>query len=87
MIQKEGILSFYKGLKMALFATVASYGSYFFLYRLLKNIVSSLFKLQSLTKRHIALVTAIAGAGSAAFSNPFWFINTRLTLKLRDNLD
>jgi Mitochondrial carrier protein len=86
MIKNEGLASFYKGLKMALIATTASYGSYFFLYRLLKNLLSHLFKLKELSTRHIALITAIAGSGSAAFSNPFWFINTRITLKQRENL-
>lgn len=81
MLKSEGLASFYKGLKMALIATTASYGCYFFLYRLLKNLISFVLKLKGLTKRHIALITAIAGSGSAAFSNPFWFINTRMTLK------
>ncbi len=81
MLKSEGLASFYKGLKMALIATTASYGCYFFLYRLLKNLISYVLKLKALTKRHIALITAIAGSGSAAFSNPFWFINTRMTLK------
>lgn len=63
---------------MALLATVASYGSYFFLYRMLKNIFTQLLKVKTLTKRHIALITAIAGSISAAFANPFWFLNTRM---------
>jgi len=40
MIKRDGFLSFYKGLQMALIATVASYGSYFFLYRLWKNVLT-----------------------------------------------
>ena len=64
---------------MALIATTASYGSYFFLYRMLKNIFTQLLKVPVLTKRHIALITAIAGVISAAFANPFWFLNTRMT--------
>lgn len=69
---------------MALIATTASYGCYFFLYRLLKNAISHLLKTKELTKRHIAFITAIAGSGSAAFSNPFWFINTRMTIKHKE---
>jgi hypothetical protein len=80
-IKNDGILSFYKGLKVAVIATIASYGSYFFLYRMLKNLFSSMLSLKVLTKRHIALITAIAGVCSAAFANPFWFVNTRMTLK------
>ena len=74
-------MSFYKGLRMALIATIASYGSYFFVYRMLKNIVHSLLSIKVLTKRHIAVITALAGSISVAFSNPFWFLNTRMTIK------
>lgn len=81
MIKSEGAKSFYKGLKIALIATTASYGSYFFLYRLFKNLFIKLFRLKALGNLHIALITAIAGSASAAFSNPFWFINTRMTIK------
>jgi hypothetical protein len=66
---------------MALIATIASYGSYFFVYRMFKNIVYSLLKIKVLTKRHIAVITALAGSVSVAFSNPFWFLNTRMTIK------
>ncbi len=61
---------------MSLIAIIASYGSYFFLYRMLINLMPT----KALTKRHIALITAIAGSLSAAFANPFWFVNTRLTV-------
>jgi hypothetical protein len=77
----EGTKSFYKGLKMALIATIASYGSYFFVYRLLKNMVSSMLKVSVFTKRHIALITALAGSISVVISSPFWFLNTRMTIK------
>ena len=40
MVKKDGLGSFYKGLRMALIGTIASFGSYFFCYRLLKNIVT-----------------------------------------------
>ena len=69
---------------MALLATIASYGSYFFLYRMLKNVFTQLLKINVLTKRHIALITAIAGSTSAAFANPFWFTNTRMAIKNKD---
>jgi solute carrier family 25 (peroxisomal adenine nucleotide transporter), member 17 len=69
---------------MALIATTASYGSYFFLYRLLKNLFASLLKINVLTKRHIALITALAGSTSAAFANPFWFTNTRMAIKNKE---
>ena len=83
-MKEGGILSFYKGLKMALFATVASYGSYFFLYRALKNFFTFVLKIKVLKKRQIALITAIAGSISAAFANPFWFTNTRMATKKSD---
>ena len=82
MIKKDGLLSFYKGLRMALIATIASYGSYFFGYRLLKNVVTSLLKIDEskLNSGHITLITALAGSSSSAFANPFWLVNTRMTL-------
>ena len=69
---------------MAVIATIASSGSYFFLYNLLKGLIITLIKEQKLTKRHIALVTAIAGASSSVFANPFWFMNTRMTLAKKE---
>lgn len=69
---------------MAVIATIASSGSYFFLYNLLKGLIITLLKGKKLTKRHIALVTAIAGASSSVFANPFWFMNTRMTLAKKE---
>ena len=45
MVEKDGVMSFYRGMASALVGTVASFGSYFFCYRLLKNIVLHTFKL------------------------------------------
>lgn len=84
ILNDDGLRSFYKGLQMALIATTASYGSYFFLYRLLKNLFAELLKIKVLTKRHIALITALAGSISAAFANPFWFTNTRMAIKNKE---
>ena len=87
IVKENGLLSFYSGLKMALIATTASYGSYFFLYRLAKNFVYNLLKIKTLTKRHIAIITAFAGALSALFGNPFWFTNTRLIKENKEKKD
>jgi len=82
MVKDEGIKSFYKGLGMALIGTIASFGSYFFCYRLLKNVVTSVLKIKEseLNSGHIMLITALAGSTSSVFSNPFWLLNTRMTL-------
>jgi adenine nucleotide transporter 17 len=85
MIEKEGIKSFYKGLKMALIATVASYGIYFFCYRFWKNYLTSKFNITNLETKHIALCTFLSGTTSTCLANPLWFINTRLTLAKADN--
>ena len=45
MMRKDGLMSFYKGLSVALVGTVASFGGYFFFYRMLKNIVLHTFKM------------------------------------------
>ena len=38
MLKRDGISSFYKGLRMAVLGTVISSGSYFFCYRFWKNV-------------------------------------------------
>lgn len=65
---------------MALIGTVASYGSYFFCYRMWKNILTSLLKAKTLTPLHISLITFFSGSTSTVFANPFWFVNTRMTI-------
>jgi solute carrier family 25 (peroxisomal adenine nucleotide transporter), member 17 len=80
IVKTEGLSSFYRGLNMALIGTVASYGSYFFCYRMWKNILSSALKVKSLTALHISLITFLSGSSSTVFANPFWFVNTRMTI-------
>lgn len=46
IIKDEGVSNFYRGLNMALIGTVASYGSYFFCYRLWKNLLTYVLKLK-----------------------------------------
>ena len=80
MIERDGIKSFYKGLQMALIATVASYGTYFFCYRAWKNIFTMMWKVKELEMRHIALLTAFSGSTASVIANPLWFVNTRMTI-------
>ena len=79
-MQTKGLASFYKGFKMALIATIASWGSYFFWYRFWKNVCTQIFKVRRLVSKHILVITAIAGATSSACSNPFWVIHTRMAI-------
>ena len=65
---------------MALIATVASYGTYFFCYRLWKNVFTTYFKVKELDSRHIMAVTSAAGSTSSVIANPLWFVNTRMTI-------
>ena len=44
LAKNEGWLSFYKGLRMAIVATIASSGSYFFMYNTLKKLFIMLLK-------------------------------------------
>ena len=46
-IRRDGILSFYKGMYMALLGTVVSFGSYFYVYRLLKNMAMYVLRIRS----------------------------------------
>ena len=82
ILKTEGVSSLYRGLNMALIGTVASYGSYFFCYRLWKNLLTWLLKLKDheLTPLHITLITFISGSTSTVFANPFWMVNTRMTI-------
>lgn len=82
MAKKEGLGSFYKGLGMALIGTIASFGCYFFCYRLIKNVIMHTLNLKEteLNSKHIMLVTALSGSVSSVFANPFWLLNTRMTL-------
>jgi adenine nucleotide transporter 17 len=85
MLEKDGIVSFYKGLKMALIATVASYGIYFFCYRYWKNFLGSRYNIKNLETKHIALCTFLSGTTSTCLANPLWFVNTRLTLAKKED--
>jgi len=78
--KEEGFLSFYKGLKMALVGTVASYGIYFWWYRALKNIFANMLKRTKFNNSEMTLITAIAGSIASVFANPIWMLNTRLTI-------
>ena len=86
MVRKDGFMSFYKGMSVALVGTVASFGGYFFFYRMLKNIVLHSFKMKEsqLTSKQIMLISALAGSTSSVLANPFWFLNTRMTLAQND---
>ena len=81
IIKDEGFSNFYRGLNMALIGTVASYGSYFFCYRLWKNLLTRVLKLKDhqLTPLHITFITFLSGSTSSVFANPFWMVNTRMT--------
>ena len=82
MVKQDGAASFYKGMSTALVGTIASFGSYFFCYRLLKNLVTHALNVKEseLNSGHIMLITAMAGSTSSIFANPFWLLNTRMTL-------
>jgi hypothetical protein len=45
-----------------------------------KNIFTSLLKIKNLTPLHISLITFLSGSTSTVFANPFWFVNTRMTI-------
>jgi adenine nucleotide transporter 17 len=45
-----------------------------------KNILLALIKRKRLTPMHISLITFLSGSTSTVFANPFWFINTRMTI-------
>ena len=77
-------MSLYKGLKVALMGTVASYGIYFWWYRFLKNQFSRLLNRATFNSKEIMVITALAGSMSSIFSNPIWMLNTRLAIQKND---
>ena len=82
IIREEGYLSFYKGMKMALIGTVVSSITFFFGYRMYKNLVLHKLKIfeKDMTSKHIMLVTILAGVSSSLSANPFWMTNARMTV-------
>ena len=72
---------------IALLGTVVSFGSYFYVYRLLKNMLMYSLKIKSehqFRPSHISVITFLSGVASCLVSNPFWLVNTRMTLE-KDN--
>jgi len=80
LMKDEGFLALYKGLNSALVGTVFSYGIYFWWYRFLKNLFARRLKRDKFSNVEMTVITAIAGTISSIFSNPIWFINTRLAV-------
>ena len=80
LTKDEGFLALYKGLNAALVGTVFSYGIYFWWYRYLKNAFARRLKRDKFSNVEMTVITAIAGTLSSIFSNPIWFINTRLSI-------
>ena len=68
---------------MALLGTVVSFGSYFYNYRLFKNLLMQALRIKSerqFKPKHISIITMLAGCVSAFISAPFWLVNTRMML-------
>lgn len=84
LIDKDGILSLYRGLKVALIATIVSYGVYFWWYRFLKNKLAFHLGHNNFSQGQMIILTAIAGILSSAISNPIWMVNTRLSTQKND---
>ena len=86
ILRKEGVLGLYKGLDVALAGSICSYGIYFWWYRYFKNIMST-FKggSQKFTSAEVTIITAGAGIIGSVMTNPFWFLNTRMTLRKDKN--
>lgn len=80
LINKEGYLTFYKGLQSGLIGTVVSFAIYFFWYRLLKNYFYHTLKRTTLGDLDITVITLLSGVINSILSNPIWFLNTRMTV-------
>ena len=80
LIRTEGPLTFYRGLNTNLFASVISYALYFWWYRFFKNLYYGWLGRDILSQGDIFMVSMLAGIISTLFTNPIWFINTRLII-------
>lgn len=85
ILKTEGLMSLYKGLKMALLGTVVSYGVYFWWYRFLKNKFALHLKRTNFSSLEMTLITALAGSMSSVFANPIWMLNTRLAIQKKES--
>lgn len=82
ILHTEGIMALYKGLQIALIGSVLNSAIYFWWYRQFKSIVVVLNGgNEDFCTLELVLITAAAGTISSIFCNPFWMINTRMTLE------
>lgn len=70
----QGLSGFYSGLKPMVIGNALSYAIYFFVYEKIKVLFPAPSMLNSLAS------SAIAGAITSVFVNPFWMLQTKLAL-------
>jgi len=63
-----------------LIGTVVSFGTYFFWYRLFKNLCKHLTGSEVFNDLQILVITVLSGVINSICTNPIWFINTRMSI-------
>lgn len=74
--EENTLSSYYSGMSSMLIGNMLSYGIYFFWYELLKKRISP----RVLSLLGNTATSLIAGVITSIFTNPFWVINTRMTV-------
>lgn len=80
VLEEDGLKGFYKGVLPLCLGSFISYGVYFSSYEFLKHFLEKTFKLRQTNMASYALTSLIAGTLTTFATNPFWVVNTKMTM-------
>lgn len=83
ILQTEGIAGLYRGVGPNVVGNAAAWGTYMYLYSLLKASSSSSSS-SSMSTGQALLLASLAGAGSQVITNPIWVVKVRLQSQPHD---
>lgn len=80
VFQEEGFKGFYKGVQPLCLGSFISYGVYFYFYEFFKKFLHKHFHLNQNSWKGYAVTSGLAGCITTVATNPFWIINTKMTV-------
>jgi len=80
VLKEEGIKGFYTGIAPLCLGSFISYGVYFSTYEFLKRFFERNFNIKQIDWKSYALTSLIAGCITTMATNPFWVVNTKMTM-------
>jgi adenine nucleotide transporter 17 len=83
LIKREGVSTLYNGMTSALVGTVASYGIYFFSYKLFKDLLEG-YNLKKGIIIDSMITSFLASCATVLGSNPIWVLNSRMAKSKKD---